>query len=86
MGRNLDSYVKMLFRSLFIVLAEICQIFCMWPLIFLGNVAWPMIFSLFCGSFKVKNHDYGQDFHFYHKTKHKARDETSRPQAKIQQI
>ena len=39
----------------------------------------PEIFPfLMSGLFGVKTHDYGQVFHFYRKTKHKASGKTSR--------
>ena len=48
----------------------------MWPSIIPSvNVA-LMFYLLFCVSFAIKPHHYGQDFCFCHKTKHKAADKT----------
>ena len=35
-----------------------------------------MFYLLLCASFTIKSHDYGQDFHFYHKTKCNSVDKT----------
>ena len=43
----------------------------MWPSISSRNVA-PMFCPPLCNSFVIKIYDYGQDFHFYHKTKQRA--------------
>ena len=40
-----------------------------------GNIP-PMFYTLFCDSCAIKTYDYGQDFHFYRKTRRKAADKT----------
>ena len=60
--------------SLFVLLVQIHQ----WEFLHCGleflqeTLIAPMFYLLLCTSFVIKTYDHGQDFHFYHKTKHKA--------------